>query len=65
MHEADAKKRGLKRGMAAKVISRRGEMEAVVETRGRNKPPEGLVFVPWFDASRLINKVKSNKKFLY
>ena len=57
MHEADAKKRGLKRGMAAKVISRRGEMEAVVETRGRNKPPEGLVFVPWFDASHLINKV--------
>ena len=57
MHEDDAKKRGLKRGMAAKVISRRGEIEAVVETRGRNKPPEGLVFVPWFDASRLINKV--------
>ena len=57
MHEEDAKKRGLKRGMAAKVISRRGEMEAVVETRGRNKPPVGLIFVPWFDASRLINKV--------
>jgi nitrate reductase NapA len=28
-----------------------------VETRGRNKPPRGLVFVPWFDARRLINKV--------
>ena len=28
-----------------------------VETRGRNKPPRGLVFVPWFDASQLINKV--------
>jgi len=57
MNEEDAKKRGLKRGMAAKVISRRGEMEAIVETRGRNKPPVGLIFVPWFDASRLINKV--------
>jgi nitrate reductase NapA len=28
-----------------------------VETRGRNKPPRGLVFVPWFDEGRLINKV--------
>ena len=28
-----------------------------VETRGRNKPPKGLVFVPWFDATQLINKV--------
>ncbi|MCK5727303.1 MAG: nitrate reductase catalytic subunit NapA [Thiotrichaceae bacterium] len=57
MHPDDAKKRGLQRGMAAKVISRRGEIVANVETRGRNKPPKGLVFVPWFDASRLINKV--------
>ena len=28
-----------------------------VETRGRNKPPRGLVFVPWFDEAQLINKV--------
>jgi nitrate reductase NapA len=32
-------------------------MRTRVETRGRNKPPRGLVFVPWFDASQLINKV--------
>ncbi len=57
MHPADAKKRGLKRGMAAKIVSRRGEIVCRVETRGRNKPPEGLVFVPWFDASRLVNKL--------
>jgi len=57
MHPADAKKRGLRRGMSAKVVSRRGEIEAMIETRGRNKVPEGLVFVPWFDAGRLINKV--------
>ncbi len=41
----------------AKITSRRGEIIARVETRGRNRVPEGLVFVPWFDASRLINKV--------
>jgi len=28
-----------------------------VETRGRNKPPRGLVFVPFFDHTVLINKV--------
>jgi len=38
-------------------VSRRGEMETRVETRGRNLPPRGLVFVPWFDARQLINKV--------
>jgi len=57
MHPDDAKERGLRRGMAAKIQSRRGEVVARVETRGRNKPPKGLIFVPWFDASRLINKV--------
>lgn len=57
MHPNDAKKRGLRRGMTAKVASRRGDISLKVETRGRNRPPEGLVFVPWFDAGRLINKV--------
>jgi nitrate reductase NapA len=32
-------------------------MRTRVETRDRNKPPRGLVFVPWFDASQLINKL--------
>ena len=57
MHPDDAKARGLRRGLSAKVISRRGEITARIETRGRNKVPKGLIFVPWFDASRLINKV--------
>jgi nitrate reductase NapA len=57
MHPEDAKKRGLKRGMEVKAVSRRGEITARVETRGRNKTPEGLVFIPWFDASRLVNKL--------
>jgi nitrate reductase NapA len=57
MHPEDAKKRGLRRGMSAKVVSRRGEITLQVETRGRNKTPKGLVFVPWFDASRLVNKL--------
>jgi hypothetical protein len=32
-------------------------MRSRVETRGRNRMPHGVVFVPWFDASQLINKV--------
>jgi len=57
MHPEDAKKRGLRRGQEAKVVSRRGEINIRVETRGRNRPPEGLVFIPFFDASRLVNKL--------
>jgi nitrate reductase NapA len=57
MHPKDAEKRGLKRGMMAKVASRRGEITLMVETRGRNRPPEGLIFIPWFDAGRLVNKL--------
>ena len=56
MHPKDAKKRGLKRNDLAKVVTRRGEVTARVETKGRNKPPEGRIFVPWFDANVLINK---------
>jgi nitrate reductase NapA len=57
MHPDDAAARGLRRGQEARLISRRGEIVARVETRGRNRPPRGLVFVPWFDASVLINKL--------
>ena len=57
MHPKDAKKRGLQRGQIAKIASRRGEITCPVETRGRNKMPEGTVFIPWFDAGRLVNKL--------
>ena len=57
MHPDDAEAMDLRRGDQIKVASRRGEIITRVETRGRNKPPKGLVFVPWFDASQLINKV--------
>jgi len=57
MHPNDAKKRGVQRGDLVNVESRRGSVKARVETRGRNRPPEGLVFVPWFDEKIFINKV--------
>lgn len=57
MHPDDARALGVRRGDEIKLSSRRGHMNSRVETRGRNKPPRGLVFVPWFDASQLINKL--------
>ena len=57
MHPDDAKALGLRRGSEVEVASRRGAIRSRVEPRGRNKPPRGLVYVPWFDASQLINKV--------
>jgi nitrate reductase NapA len=57
MHPDDAKKRKIRRGQAVKLQTRRGELLTRVETRGRNKPPKGLVFIPWFDASQLVNKL--------
>ena len=57
MHPDDAKARDMRRGDLVKLVSRRGEVQTRVETRGRNKPPKGLVFMPWFDASRLVNKI--------
>jgi len=57
MHPADAKARNMRRGDEVVVQSRRGQILTRLETRGRNRVPKGLVFVPWFDASQLINKV--------
>jgi nitrate reductase NapA len=57
MHPQDAKDRGFKRGQEVKVETRRGEVTTRVETRGRNKPPRGLVYMPWFDAGQLVNKL--------
>ena len=57
MHPEDAKARGVRRGEEVIVSSRRGEVKTRVETRGRNRPPKGLVFMPFFDASQLVNKL--------
>jgi nitrate reductase NapA len=57
MHPEDAAEHGLHRGSAVRLSSRRGEMITRVETRGRNRVPRGLIFVPWFDATQLINKL--------
>jgi nitrate reductase NapA len=57
MHPEDAAALGVRRGSEVELQSRRGAMRSRVETRGRNKPPKGVVYVPWFDSSQLINKL--------
>jgi len=57
MHPDDAKRRGLRNGDAIKISSRRGEIQTRLDTRGRNRPPPGLIFVPFFDESVLVNKL--------
>ncbi|MCD4736559.1 MAG: hypothetical protein K8R53_10985, partial [Bacteroidales bacterium] len=57
MHPKDAEKNGFKQGELIWIESRRGKVKAHVETRGRNRVPKGLVYVPWFDEKVLINKV--------
>ncbi len=57
MHPDDAKERRLRNGSEARIMTRRGEIVTRVETRGRNRPPKGLVFIPFFDAGRLVNKL--------
>ncbi|HBH7886853.1 TPA: periplasmic nitrate reductase subunit alpha [Vibrio parahaemolyticus] len=57
MHPEDAKARNVRRGEEVVIANKRGEVRVRVETRGRNRPPKGLVFVPFFDARILINKL--------
>jgi nitrate reductase NapA len=55
LNEEDAKALGVKAGDLVRVASRRGEVRARVEVGGRNSMPKGVVFVPFFDESVLIN----------
>ena len=57
INPGDAKTKGFKQGELIWVESRRGKVRARVETRGRNRVPKGLIFVPWFDEKVFINKV--------
>ncbi|ATA21201.1 periplasmic nitrate reductase subunit NapA apoprotein [Gibbsiella quercinecans] len=57
IHPLDAQDRNLRRGERVKVISRRGAVVSIIETRGRNRPPRGLVYMPFFDAAQLVNSL--------
>ena len=48
---------GITNGMKVKISSRRGSVVMKASINGRGRPPEGQVFVPFFDESYLINEV--------
>lgn len=53
----DAGALGIQSGEKVRITSRRGEVLASAEVSGRNTPPRGVVFVPFFDEQVLINLV--------
>jgi len=57
MSAEDARERGINQGAEVRLASRRGEILVRIDIRGRNRMPKGVIFVPWFDASKLINKL--------
>ena len=57
MNPKDIEDKGFKEGDLIWIESRRGKVKARIQGRGRNRPPRGLVYVPWFDEKVFINKV--------
>jgi nitrate reductase NapA len=57
INRADAAELGVKSGDFVRLKSRRGEIVLEVKVDGRGKPPRGRVFVPFFDESKLINRI--------
>lgn len=57
IHPEDAAELGVVNGDLVKIISRRGEITMPAQINGRGVPVRGMVFVPFFDESYLINEV--------
>ncbi len=57
LNPADAARLGVQDGSRVRVTSRRGTIELQAAVDGRGAPPEGSVFVPFFDESKLINEL--------
>lgn len=57
VNPSDAARLGIANGDLVLVESRRGQVTAPAWIEGRGSPPEGSVFVPFFDETLLINRV--------
>jgi nitrate reductase NapA len=57
LNRADAQRLGIADGDKVRVTSRRGSVEMTAAIDRRGSPPQGSVFVPFFDESLLINRV--------
>ncbi len=57
IHPDDAAQHRVNNGDQVRVESRRGAIELQAWINGRGEPPQGTVFVPFFDETLLINDV--------
>ncbi len=57
LHPKDASEMGVSDGQLVKITSRRGTIKLPASIRGRGIPQRGLIFVPFFDETKLINEV--------
>jgi nitrate reductase (cytochrome) len=57
MNRADARKLGIANGDTVTVETRRGRLELPVWLGGRGEPPEGSIFIPFFDERLLVNEL--------
>jgi nitrate reductase NapA len=55
LNRADAVQAGISNGEVVRLVTRRGALELPAWIDGRGKPPQGSVFVPFFDERLLIN----------
>ena len=57
VHPQDARELGIRNGSKVRISSRRGSIILPASIRGRALPQRGLIFVPFFDETKLINEV--------
>lgn len=57
LHPADAEKLGIRNGDLVRLTSRRGAIVLPTAIDQRGRPPQGQVFVPFFDEEYLINEL--------
>ncbi len=55
LNELDARTANIRNGDIVRVESRRGSIDFPAWVGGRGEPPQGTVFVPFFDESMLVN----------
>jgi nitrate reductase NapA len=57
LHPGDARRLGIRNGDRVRLATRRGTLVLPAQIDGRARPPEGQVFVPFFDESLLVNEL--------
>jgi nitrate reductase (cytochrome) len=57
MNPADAAQYGLVNGETVLVRTRRGELALPLWINGRGRPPQGSLFIPFFDQRLLVNEI--------